>query len=158
MKQKSKQLSWKVKIYDCNANAIKDYDILKYRDELVRKLKKICVTKAQFSEMLNSELKYRYWSRAEYELIISIDETGHIWLSPWCGCRNPEEVKIDVTDDASFDWEGFAVEHIGKQIFDNKAKVDIYDQLTYNNQFKKLVDYCWYTRLKYERDNLKFHK
>jgi hypothetical protein len=72
------------------------------------------------------------------------------------GCRNPDEVKIDVTDEKDFDWRGFANEHIGKQIYKNEAKIDIWDQIEY--RFDKFIDYLWYTRLKYEREHEKFHK
>lgn len=72
--------------------------------------------------------------------------------------RNKEEATIDITDDASFDWRGFAEFHIDKQIYKDEAKIDIFDQLTYVNQFEKLVTYLWTTRLKYERDHPKFHE
>ena len=63
-----------------------------------------------------------------------------------------------MTDDESFDWVGFADKYIGKQIFLNKAKIDVYDQIMYGNRFSNLVDELWYTRLPYERDNPKFHR
>ena len=156
MKKEFKPLSWKVKNFCCNKQVIEDYDVLKYRENEIKKLKKKCATKEEFSKALRSECLYHYWSRAEYELIIERTEGGRIWLSPWCGCIEPEKVKIDVTDDTTFDWKGFAEEHIGKQIFSNEAKIDVYAQLVWQWDF--FIDYCWYTRLKYERDNPKFHR
>lgn len=151
-------LKWSVKNYDCSANIIEDYDILRYREEDIKKMKKKSSTIAEFANKLKTELMCRYWSRAEYELIIKKTEDGRIILSPWCGCRNPEEVAVDVTDDTTFDWKGFADEHISKQVFKNEAKIDIYDQLMYGDRFKKLVNSLWTTRFKYERDNPKFHE
>ena len=158
MKTEFKPLSWKVKNFDCNRRLIEDYDILKYREDFIKKLKKKCVTKEEFAEQLLREFRYRYWSRSEYELIIRLTDDGHVILLPWCGSRDPESMAVDVTEDISFDWKGFATEHIGKQIYRNEAKIDIFDQLTYGDQFEKLIDYCWYTKLKWERDNPKFHK
>ena len=158
MKQEFKPLSWKVKNFDCNKQAIVDYDILKYREDRIKKFKKQSATKEEFAEKLRREFQYIYWSRSEYELIVSTDENDRIWLTPWVGCREPEKAKIDVTDDENFDWRGFAEVHIKKQIYDNRAKVDIFDQLMFADQFEKLVDYLWYTRLKYERKNEKFDK
>ena len=157
MKKEIKPLSWKVKNFDCNRQVIEDYDVLKYREDYIKKLKKKCATKEEFASELRSEFQYRYWSRAEYELVIEIDENNQIWLNPWCCCRNPQNVRVNVTDDDSYDWLGFAEEHIS-QYRGNDAKIDIFDQLTYGDQFEKLVTYLWTTRLKYERDNPKFNE
>lgn len=149
MKQEFKPMTWLVKYFDCNSQKIKDYDVLKYREDQIKKLKKKCATKEEFAEKLRREFQSAYWSRAEYELIISVDKNNHIWLEPWCGCRNPEDVEIDVTDDTTFDWKGFAVEHISKQIYKNEAKIDIWDQISY--QLDYFVDYCWNYHHKYQR-------
>lgn len=147
-----------VKHYNCNADKIEDCDILKYREPEIKKLKKRCATKEEFAELLRREFMWRFWSKAEWELIITKNEDGKVVLSPWCGCANPESRSIDVTDDKSFDWVGFADKHIGRQIFKNRAKIDVYDQIMYGDRFDKLVDKLWYTKLPYERDNPKFHK
>lgn len=156
MKQEFKPLSWKVKNFDINKQAIVDYNVLKYRENFIKKLKKKCATKEEFAEKLRREFQWMYWSRSEHELIIKIDDDGRVWLEPWCGCKNPEDVKIDVTDDNSFDWKGFATYHISKQICDNKAKIDVYDQLKYI--WDDFITYLWVTRLKWERKNPKFDK
>ena len=156
MKKDFKPLSWLVTHHDCNADKIKYYDILKYRQDFIKKLKKQCTTKEEFAEKMEREMMYYFWSKCEWEVIIELDDDGRVWLSPWVGSRNPE--RIDVTDREDFDWKGFANEHIGKQIYKNRAKVDVFDQLTYGDQFEKLVDLCWHTRLKYERANSKFDR
>lgn len=56
-----------------------------------------------------------------------------------------------------YNWVGFAKLLLDKKGVGNRAKIDIYDQLTYGNCFDNLVDYLWYTRLKYERHNDKFN-
>lgn len=147
-----------VKYYNCNANKIEDYDILKRRESEIKKLKKKCATKDEFAGFLQREFLWRFWSKAEWELIISKTEDERVILSPWCGRPNADSMAIDVTNDTSFDWSGFADEHIERQIFKNQAKIDVYDQIVYGDRFSNLVDELWYTRLPYERDNPKFHR
>ena len=156
MKKEFKSLSWKVKNYDVNRDVIEDYDILEYREDLIKRFKKNCKTKEEFAKELRSECLYRYWSKCEWELVIKLTDDGRVILLPWCGCRNPEAVAIDVTEDTSFDWKGFAIKHINEQIFKNEAKIDVYDQLEW--RWTEFVDYCWYTRLKWERKNSKFDR
>ena len=152
MKNNYSTLSWKCKYYDCNANRISDYDVLTSMVKEVKQLRKKCDTIESFSECLKLTLLSIFSSRCEYELIVK-RESNRIWLIPWAGCRDTERVKIDVTDDKMFDWNGFANKHIRH---DNCQKIDIYDQILY--KWENFVDYCWYTRLKYERDNPKFHR
>lgn len=147
-----------VKCHDFNANKIKNYDALKYRTDDIKKLKKKCDTKAEFADALRREFMWRFWSKAEWELIVTKTIDGRVILSPWCGSRDPEGAAIDVTDDINFDWSGFADKHIAKQIFSDHAKIDVYDQIMYGDRFDKLVDELWYTRLPYERDHPKFRR
>ena len=147
-----------VKHYNCNANKIEDYDVLKRRGSEIKKLKKKCETKEEFFETLRSEFMWRFWSKAEWELIVTKTDEGRVILSPWCGSRDPSLSSIDVTNDSTFDWPGFSDEHIERQIFKNQAKIDVYDQIMYGDRFNKLVKELWYTRLPYERDNPKFHR
>lgn len=151
-----KPLTWIVKNYCINSNKFWDYDVLEYREKQIKQLKKKCTTKEEFDGAMRREMCYQYWSRAEYEVIIEIDDDNRIWLKPWVGCVDPECVKIDVTDDETFDWRGFAEKHIGSQIYKNVAKIDIWDQLLY--RWDEFIDYLWCTRLKYERDDPKFHR
>ena len=148
-----------VKEFNVNGKVIEDVDILKYREDDIRKFKKECSTKDEFAERLRREFMWRYWSKAEHELIITKTKEGRILLTPWCGCRDPEKVAVDVTDDYSqLDWTAFGSYHIGKQTFKTEAKIDVYDQIMFGDRFNKLVDTLWTTRLKYERDNPKFHQ
>ena len=138
------KFSWFVMNYNCNANRIEQYDALSYSIGWMRKLKRQCKDIGEFTEKLNNEMLWRYWSRAEYELILE-KCNNELWLKPWCGCHNPEEVKINVTDN-NF-WQEFAKQH--DNWWDNEAKIDIYDQLKF--KWSEFVDYCWNTHLPYER-------
>ena len=143
-------LTWNVKNFDMNKRVIVDHDVLKYKEPIIRKLKKLCNNKAEFSEEFARELKWQYWKRSEYELMISI-KNDRVFLSPSGGCREPEKATIDITDNTWLDWLAFAKHHC---YYDDEAKIDIWDQLAWN--WQELVDYCWHTRLPYERKLEKF--
>lgn len=130
--------------YNCNSNCIEQYDVLKYRVDQMKKLKKKSKDIGEFSDLIEREMMWQYWSRAEYELILE-KCNSELWLKPWCGCRNPEEVKINVTEDKF--WQEFAKQY--DNWWDDEAKIDIYDQLKF--KWPEFVDYCWNTRLPYER-------
>ena len=104
--------SWTAKVFNFNGRSITDYDILEYREKDIKRLKKKYPDKDTFSEALRRTLLSQYWSRAEWELIITRTVEGRIILSPWCGCTDPDAASIDVTDDPTFDWSGFAEFHI----------------------------------------------
>ena len=138
------KFSWLVMNYNCNANKIETYDVLNYRIDWMKKLKKTANNKEEFSNLLEREMMWEYWSRAEYELVLE-KWNNELWLKPWCGCPNPEEVRINVTNDDF--WQEFAKQ--SHNWWDNEAKIDIYDQLKF--KWPEFVDYCWKTHLPYER-------
>ena len=138
-------MEWNVFYYDINRRKISTFNIfdhcsfLEYTKKAIRKYK----TKEKFAEQLKTELMYFFWSKAEYELIIEIKD-NRIFLLPWCGCRNPEEVKIEIfpiVTEEGFDWISFAELHTNKQIYGNKAKIDIHDQVMF--EWDKFCDYVW---------------
>ena len=156
-KKEFKPFSWLVTRYDCNANKIINYNVLKYGEDFIKSLKKKCEIREEFAEKLRREMCYCYWSKAEHELIISIED-DKVFLTPWCGCRNPEEVRIDVTNETDFSWREFAELHIDRQVYDNKAKVDIYDQIMF--RFDEFLDYVINYKHRYQREDysVKFAK
>ena len=140
---------WTAKVFSFNRHSITDYNILEYREEDIKQLKKKYPDKAAFSEALRYTLLSQYRSRAEWELIITRTAEGRIILSPWCGCTDPDAVSIDVTDDPAFDWSGFVEFHIAKQIFKDRAKIDVYDQIIY--RWDDFLDFIWNYHHKYQR-------
>lgn len=152
MRKENASFSWNVKLFDVNERRIVDYNVLKYREEDIKRLKKKCSNKEEFAEKLCVEMMYTYWSRAEYELIIRLTDDGRVVLLPWCGCFNPEAIAVDVTDDESFDWKGFAEKYIKEQIYGNKAKIDVFLQLYY--VWDDFVNYCWSYKHKYQRKKM----
>lgn len=137
------KLTWNALYYNANAKKIETYNVVggKYFLEKIKKIMKKHRDKSDFAEALKREMMCRFWSRAEWELVIEITEDGRVLLSPWVGCSNPDEVRIDVTNNADFDWRGFAKLHIGKQMYKNKAKIDVYDQLEY--VWDEFIDCVW---------------
>ena len=146
-KKEFKPFEWMVLYHNFNADKIEQYNILKYREDDIKKIRKKCKTKEEFSEELRSEMMYYYWSKCEWELIISKTEDNHIILTPWYGRKH--ETYLDVTDDNNFDWLGFANKHIKRQIYKNSAKIDVFDQLQYC--WDDFLDYVWNYRFKYQR-------
>lgn len=137
---------WLVTNFNCNKQKIEKYDVLRYREEEIKKLKKKCPTKEEFEKELEIRCKSRFWSRAEYELIIEIGDE-HVLLKPWCGCMD-DNYKIDVTDETDFDWIGFAEKHINQK-YGSEAKIDVWDQLEY--RWDEFVDYVWNYHHKWQR-------
>lgn len=146
-------LTWKVKWFDCNQQLIVDYNVLKYKVDFIKRLKKICANKDEFSERLKSHMRWQYWGRSEHELVISITD-NKVFLIPWSGCKDSENTKIEVIDE-NFDWYSFADYHIDRQLYSSEPKIDVFDQLQW--RWDAFVDYCWYTRVPYQRDHEKFH-
>ena len=138
---------WFVTNFDCNKQKIEKYNILRYREEDIKKLKKKYPTKEEFEKELAIRCKSRFWSRAEYEVIIFTDESDKIYLKPWVGCRD-DNYKIDVTDEADFNWKGFAEKHINPK-YGPEEKIDVWDQLEY--RWDEFVDYVWNYHHKWQR-------
>ena len=142
-KNLEKKLEWYVYNYNCNADKIELFNIFRHGSfkEYFDKWIKTCKTKEELAEHLTSELRYYFWSKAEYELVIELTEDNHIFLNPWCGCREPEKVRIDITDDTSLNWKEFLEYHVSRQIYKNEAKIDIYDQVMF--RFDDFMNYVW---------------
>ncbi len=144
--------TWKVLIHDCNASCVKPYDILAYREDFIKKLKKQYNTKAEFAAALERNFMWQYWSRSEYEMILYIEE-GRVYLEPWCGRFKTD--RIDITDGDTLDWPAFAEKMLSEYAWRDKennrdyVKFDIYDQLMF--RFEELVDFIWNYRHKYQR-------
>lgn len=139
-------MEWNVYIHSFNQNKIEPYNIFDHYSFVkdVKDAIKKLYNKEEFADKLKRELRYYFWSKCEWELIIEITKDNHIFLYPWCGCRNPEEVKIDVTDDVNFDWNSFADKHTKEQAHSNQAKIDVFDQVMMN--WDVFVDYVWKNR------------
>lgn len=133
-------MEWNVYNYNFNAHKIEKFNIFdhgefaKHFGKHIRTIK----DKAEFSEAVRKELFYYYGSKAEWKLVVKLTEDNRVFLYPWCGSRNPEGEKLEVTDDH---WRDFAKLHIKRQQHTNEAKIDIYNQVMF--RFYEFVNYCW---------------
>lgn len=89
------QMEWNVYYFDINAQEMKSYNALAC-EKVIKALLKKSKTKEEFSEALRKEMMWRYWSKAEWEIIIA----------PWCG-GDPEKTaqKIDIYDQLRLNWD-----------------------------------------------------
>lgn len=72
------------------------FDHYSFNKDVCDDLKK-CDKIESFADRLKSNLMYYYWSKCEWEII----------LSPWVGAKDGSEVKIDVYDQVMLNWDKF---------------------------------------------------
>lgn len=158
-------MQWLVKIYNVNTNKIENYDVFKNEEKTIKALKKSCTDKKEFKESFRRHLMWRYWSRCEYELMLS-SENSKVYLYPWIS-KDPEAAKIDVTyenNENGFSWPAFTLKHLKlNDIADedlNKekyaVKIDVFDQLDF--MMDSFIDCCWKHHFAYERKHKKFEE
>ncbi len=93
-----KELSWYAYYHNINSNKIEPYNVLAGMKDFLKKTKKRFPEKRDFSAELNREMKYRFWSKCEWE----------IQLAPWPYHEEHDEmVKIDVYEQLAINWEQF---------------------------------------------------
>lgn len=134
-------LKWNVMYHDFNSDSFKYYNIFEHGgfNMYIRKHLKESATKMEFTEKIKCELRYYFWSKAEWEMIITkID--NRIIMTPWGGSRNVPE--LDVTDKTDFDWILFydCIAYL-KYAVDGAIKIDVFDQVMFN--FIEFVNYVW---------------
>lgn len=144
--------SWLTLIHDFNADAVRTHDVLTYREDRIKKLKKKYTTKEEFAEALRLDLQWQYWAQCEYEMILYI-ENDKVYLEPWVG--KFKDGRVDITDNELLDWPAFAKKMLSERAWHDKennrdyVKFDIYDQLMF--RFDEIVDFTWNYRHKYQR-------
>ena len=149
MKEIRRPFSWITYLFDFNTKKVEAYDVLKYREKFIKKLKKEYQTKEEFGEKLFRDFQWQYWSRCEYEMILYIEDE-RVFAEPWPPGPDPKSQRIDITDYPGFDWLAFTREMIDKHGYrDETVKVDVYDQLKFRKQ--EVIDFCWNYRHKYQR-------
>lgn len=136
---------WEVMHYNCNAQRFEPYNVLWYREEFIKKLKKKVTSKEEFAQEMKSEFKHRFWSKCEWELVLS-DKDGRIVMSPLIG---PEDVTLDVTDRENFDWVDFFNKQMKYYSSKREIKIDVWDQINY--KFDEFIDYTWNFHHKWQR-------
>lgn len=79
---------WNVFYHDFNRQKMTTFNIFDHDGfaYYVQKDLENSKDKEEFRTKLKSNLMYYFWSKGEYEIIIS----------PWCGNKNTEDIKVDV--------------------------------------------------------------
>lgn len=152
MKNKSEGFSWKVKLFDCNKKKIVDHDVLAYKEEEIKKLKKQYRSFEEFSEALRMKMMSQYWSRCEYEVLLGLVDKKLV-LYPWVGYSGDlEDVLYDTIGDKTFDWASFYNSHIESRYRSTPyaaMKIDVYDQLKF--VWGDFTRFVWHFHHKYQR-------
>lgn len=102
-----KNLHWFVYIEDINRDKITKYDIFNcvaFSNDIKKEYKEYKDNFELFSERVNRNLRYYFWSKAEWEII----------LSDWPPSDSFKEEKIDVYDQVMLNWNVFI-----KYVWDN---------------------------------------
>ena len=93
-------MEWNVFYYNCNAKRIEIFNIFRHGgfSSYVKKHLVECKTKEEFAEALKRELLYYFWSKSEYEVIITS------WVG---GDREKDATKIDIFQQVMLNFEVF---------------------------------------------------
>lgn len=94
-------LEWNVYVEDINGKRMCTHNIFdhyRFRSDCKKAAKKYGKDREQFEETVRRDLMYYYWSKCEWEIV----------LSPWVGNRESfREEKIDVYDQVKLNWDIF---------------------------------------------------
>lgn len=97
-------LTWNVYIFDMNTNELKEYNIFKHGNFLKSVLKDAeeeygedLPDYEKFKERVRKELRYYFWSKCEWELI----------MSPWPPHEDDKDKKIDVYEQIMLNFDQF---------------------------------------------------
>ena len=109
-------LKWYVYRYNCNRKKIEEFNIFSHGsfNEDVKTLLQPGFSKDYFDHRLRSLLQYYFWSKSEYEILIS----------PWIGDKNAIE-KVDIYSQVRLNWDKF-VDYVWS--FRDKSKDKIHDK------------------------------
>ena len=128
-----KEMTWNVYVEDFNANDIKIFNVFnhyRFRQEVGELLKKY-KDKDKFTEELKHTTMYYFWSKAEWEIVIT----------EWVPHINNKELERLNKDSEEFEQKYNKIPCTHFVNLDAGIKVDVYDQLKLN--WNEFVDYIW---------------
>lgn len=107
-------MEWNVFYHNLNSRKIETFNIFNHGSfvEYVKQHLKECETKEEFGAKLQSELRYYFWAKSEYEVIII----------PWCGGRDVKDIKVDIYTQVMNNWHVFL-----DYVWSNKNRGDLYE-------------------------------
>lgn len=104
-------LEWNVYVHDFNAREIKPFNIFShygFLNDCKKAAKKYTKDKAEFSDEVRKHLAYYYWSKYEWEIV----------LSPFSTYDRNRDKKIDVYSQVMLNWDQFI-----NYLWDRKAEL-----------------------------------
>ena len=104
-------IQWNVYIEDFNNKRIEIYNVLNhggFLKDVQKAIKKFKNDKEAFEKEVKSSLMYYYWSKCEWEII----------LSSWPERKDFKEEKIDVYDQVMLNWDVFI-----NYLWDNQKEI-----------------------------------
>lgn len=110
------KLKWNVYRYNCNKKKMEEFNIFDHScfNEDVQTLLRPGFSKDYFEHRLKALLQYYFWSKSEYEILIS----------PWIGDENASQ-KIDIYNQILINWDKF-VDYVWS--FRDKSEEKIHDK------------------------------
>lgn len=102
-------MEWNVYYHDVNRRQITTFNIFQHYSfkedvqEHLRKYRKY-TDKSEFAEALKNSLLYFFWSKAEYEVLVS----------PWVGGDINDGIKVDIYSQVMLNWDKF-VDYVWSQ-------------------------------------------
>lgn len=131
-------MKWNVLMRDFNARKIKEYDIFRHSSfaEDVAELSNRDLTKEDFTEKLRRTLQYYFWSKSEYEVVVT----------SWPPYIDGEELARLNAEYEEYNTKWGRYPYKMNVCLDVGKKIDIYDQVRLN--WDVFVDYVWSQRRK----------
>lgn len=104
-------LEWNVYIEDFNGRKIKTFNIFdhaRFLDDTKKNSRKNIHDPEAFKEQLRSDLLYYFWSKCEWEILIS----------PWIRADSTKPLKVDAYEQVMLNWDAFF-----KYVWDHGAEL-----------------------------------
>ena len=108
-------LTWNVYYENFNARRIETHNVFnhyRFWEDCIKNVKKNKDDREAFEEQLKQDLQYYYWSKTEWEII----------LSAWPPRKEFDEEKIDVFDQIYLNWDKF-VDYVWENRKDIKKEI-----------------------------------
>lgn len=145
MPRKQTKLAWSVIHQSVNRGVVEKWNVFDhggFMEDISKAFKKHKQNKDEFLKAVKSSLMYYYWSKCEWEVILS-NQDGKMIITPWVGERD-ESIFLDASDDKDFDWLGFYNKMTEHYVVErNSVKVDVYDQVMF--MWSEFSMYLWQT-------------
>ena len=104
-------LTWNVYVGDFNAREIRTHNVFNhysFYEDCCKNKRKNKNDREAFEEQLRRDLMYYYWSKSEWEII----------LSHWPPRKDAREEKVDVYDQVRLNWDQFV-----DYVWENRSKL-----------------------------------